>query len=77
MEQHVEALLRRSEGATLGRWLAALPAESVRSRARLCLAQAVSAVVGSRLEAVEPLLADAEHAFATTGDEPHQPSGGR
>ena len=77
VERHVESLLRRSEGATLGRWLAALPTESVRSRARLCLAQAVSAVVGSRLEAVEPLLVDAEHAFATTGDEPHQPSVGR
>jgi len=42
VERHVEGLLRRSEGATLGRWLAALPTESVRSRARLCLAQAVS-----------------------------------
>jgi ATP/maltotriose-dependent transcriptional regulator MalT len=77
VERHVEALLRRSEGATLGRWLSALPAGSVRSRPRLCLAQAVSAVVGSRLEAVEPLLVDAERAFATTGEEPHEPSVGR
>jgi LuxR family maltose regulon positive regulatory protein len=77
VEQHVESLLRRSEGATLGRWLSALPAESVGSRARLCLAQAVTAVVGSRVEAVEPLLAAAEHALAASGDEPHQPSIGR
>ena len=77
VERHVEALLRRSEGATLGRWLATLPTETVRSRARLCLAQAVSAIVGGRLESVEPLLADAERAFATTGDEPHEPSVGR
>jgi LuxR family maltose regulon positive regulatory protein len=77
VEQHVEALLRRSERATLGRWLSALPAEAVSSRARLCLAQAVSAVVGGQLEAVEPLLLDAERAFATSGDEPHEPSVGR
>jgi LuxR family maltose regulon positive regulatory protein len=77
VEQHVEELLRRSEGATLDRWLSALPAESVRSRARLCLAQAVSAVVGSRLEAAEPLLAEAERAFAASGNEPHEPSVGR
>ena len=77
VEQHVEALLRRSEGATLHRWLAALPAESLRSRPRLCVAQAISAVVGSNLEAVEPLVAAAERAFAATGHEPHQPSVGR
>jgi len=77
VEQHVEELLRRSEGATLDRWLSALPAEAVRSRPRLCLAQTVSAVVGSRLEAAEPLLAEAERAFAASGDEPHEPSVGR
>ena len=77
VEQNVEALLRRSEGATLGRWLSALPAESVSSRARLCLAQAVAAVVGSQVEAVEPLLSAAERALAASGNEPHQPSVGR
>ncbi len=77
VEQHVEALLRRSEGATLHRWLAALPAESLRSRPRLCVAQAISAVVGGRVEAIEPLVAAAERAFAATGDEPHEPSVGR
>jgi ATP/maltotriose-dependent transcriptional regulator MalT len=77
VEQHVEALLRHSERATLSRWLSALPAESVSSRARLCLAQALAAVVGSQPEEVEPLLAAAERALAASDDEPHQPSVGR
>src|SRR5262252_7998327 len=77
VERYVETLLRRSEGATLERWLAVLPAESVRARPRLCLAQAIAAIVSGRLEAVEPLVADAERAFAAAGDEPHEPSVGR
>jgi LuxR family transcriptional regulator, maltose regulon positive regulatory protein len=77
VERHIEELLRSSEGATLDRWLSALPAESIRTRPRLCLAQGVTAIVGGRLEAVEPLLADAKRAFAATGDEPHEPSVGR
>ena len=77
VERHVETLLRRSEGATLERWLSALPAESIRARPRLCLAQAIGAVVSGRLEAVEPLVADAERAFTAIGDEPHEPSVGR
>src|SRR5215813_10351739 len=77
VERHVETLLRRSEGATLERWLAVLPAGSVRARPRLCLAQAVAAIVGGRLEVVEPLLVSAEHVFAASGDEPHEPSVGR
>jgi LuxR family transcriptional regulator, maltose regulon positive regulatory protein len=77
VERHVETLLRRSEGATLERWLSTLPAESVRTRPRLFLAQAIAAVVSGRLEAVEPLVADAERAFAATGDEPHEPTVGR
>src|SRR5215467_5243981 len=77
VERHVEGLLRLSEGATVRRWLSALPAASVRARPRLCLAQTITAVVGGQLEAVEPLLADAERAFAATGDESHQPSTAR
>jgi ATP/maltotriose-dependent transcriptional regulator MalT len=49
MEQHVETLLRQSEGATLRRWLSALPPETLRTRARLCVAQAVSAIVGGQV----------------------------
>ena len=77
VERDVEALLRRSEGATLRRWLGGLPAESVQARARLCLAQAITAVVGSQVEAIEPLLVQAERAFSVSGDEPHEPSVGR
>jgi len=77
VERHVEALLRRSEGATLGRWLSGLPAASVRARPRLCLAQAIAAITGGRLEAAEPLLADAERGFAASDEEPHEPSVGR
>src|SRR5262249_33996732 len=76
-ERHVEALLGRSEGATLDRWLSALPVAAVRARPRLCLAQAVAAIVGGHLEEVEPLLASAERALAAMGDEPHAPSVGR
>jgi LuxR family transcriptional regulator, maltose regulon positive regulatory protein len=77
VERHVETLLRRSEGATLHRWLSALPAESVRDRPRLCLAQATSAAISFRVEAAEALLDDAERAFAVRGDEPYEPSVGR
>src|SRR5215471_2414674 len=77
VERHVETLLRRSEAATLDRWLSALPVASVRARPRLCLAQAVTALLGGRLEAVEPLLDSAEREFAASGDESHEPSVGR
>ena len=77
VERNVEALLGRSEGATLRRWLSALPAESVRNRPRLCLAQAYGAAQGFQLEALEALLDDAERAYAVSGDEPYEPSLGR
>ncbi len=50
LERHFDAVLRRSEGATLRRWLAGLLAELVRSRPRLCVAQALWALIGGRLE---------------------------
>jgi LuxR family maltose regulon positive regulatory protein len=74
VERHVEELLGRSEGVTLRRWLSALPAESVRDRPRLCLAQAYGAAQGFRLEALETLLDDAERAVAASRDEPYEPS---
>ena len=73
IELNVEGLLRRSEGATLESWLSALPAETLRSRPRLCLARAVKAAVESDPERLDSLLTDAERAFATIGDEPHRP----
>jgi LuxR family maltose regulon positive regulatory protein len=77
VERHVETLLGRSEGATLRRWLSALPAESVRGRPRLCLAQAYGAAQGFQVEALEALLDDAERAFAVSGDEPYEDPAGR
>src|SRR5580693_6753756 len=74
VERNVETLLGRSEGATLRRWLSALPAESVRDRPRLCLAQAYGAAMGFQVEALEALLDDAERAFAVSGDEPYEAS---
>jgi LuxR family transcriptional regulator, maltose regulon positive regulatory protein len=77
VERHVETLLGRSEGATLRRWLSALPAESVRGRPRLGLAQAYGAAMGFQVEALEALLDDAERAFAVSGDEPYEDPAGR
>jgi LuxR family maltose regulon positive regulatory protein len=77
VERHVETLLGRSEGATLRRWLSALPAESVRDRPRLCLAQAYGAAQGFQLEALEALLDDAERALAVNGGEPYWDPAGR
>ena len=55
------------------RWLS-LPAESVRDRPRLCLAQAFGAAMGFRLEALEVLLDDAERAYAAGASESYEPS---
>jgi len=77
VERHVEERLGRGEGATVRRWLSALPADSVRARSRLCLAQAYGAAQGFQLEALEALLDDAERAFAVSGDEPYEDPDGR
>jgi LuxR family transcriptional regulator, maltose regulon positive regulatory protein len=77
VERHVETLLGRSEAATLRRWLSALPAESVRDRPRLCLAQAYGAAMGFQVETLEALLDDAERAFGVSGGEPYEASAGR
>jgi LuxR family maltose regulon positive regulatory protein len=76
IERHVEGLYRRSEIATQQRWFAALPADLVRARPRLCLAVASWANIAGRLEDVVPLLDDAERAMARA-DEPFEPSVGR
>ncbi len=78
VERHLEEqILRRSEGATMARWLAALPAEVVRARPRLCLGQAISALLGGRADQAEPLIDAAERAATVAGAEPYQPSVGR
>ena len=77
VERNVEALLGRSEGVTVRRWLSALPPESVRDRPRLCLAQAYGAAQAFRLEALEALLDDAERALAVSGDQPYEDPDGQ
>ena len=81
VERHFDAaFILRGEEATVQRWLAALPAELVRSRPRLLLAQALLAATSGRVEAVEPPLDAAERALAAVAgaaDEPFEPSAGR
>jgi LuxR family maltose regulon positive regulatory protein len=80
VERHADALLLRNEGATLQRWLAALPAELLGSRPRLLLAQANLALDGGDVTAFEARLDAAERALAETAgavDEPYEPSVGR
>jgi LuxR family maltose regulon positive regulatory protein len=78
-ERHADALLLHSEGATVQRWLTALPAELVGSRPRLLLVQARLALLSGRMEGADELLDAAEHAFAEAeaADDPFEPSTGR
>jgi LuxR family transcriptional regulator, maltose regulon positive regulatory protein len=68
VERHADAAMARGEGATLARWLAALPAELVRSRPRLCLLGAYRAVTDGQPGTLRRWLEDAEHALANSGD---------
>ncbi|HEU5109413.1 MAG TPA: LuxR C-terminal-related transcriptional regulator, partial [Micromonosporaceae bacterium] len=77
IERHVDGLLMRSEGATVQRWLAALPVELVGSRPRLLLARARLALLNGQVEGVDALLDTAERAAAAAGDEAYEPSAGR
>jgi LuxR family maltose regulon positive regulatory protein len=79
IERHFDAAHSlRGEAATVEQWLTPLPAELVRSRPRLLLAQAVPAATGGRLEAAEQLVDAAERAYADQGadggDEPFEPT---
>jgi LuxR family transcriptional regulator, maltose regulon positive regulatory protein len=77
IERYADALIFRSEGATLQRWLAALRPEQVGSRPRLCLVQAFHALAGSDVAGAGPLLDAAERAFADAAGEPFEPSVGK
>jgi LuxR family transcriptional regulator, maltose regulon positive regulatory protein len=68
VDRHAQTPLQRGEGATLARWLAALPAELVRSRPRLCLLGAYRAVTEGQPDTLRRWLDDAEHALASNGD---------
>jgi ATP/maltotriose-dependent transcriptional regulator MalT len=77
IERHYDAIFLRGESATIQGWISALPAEMVRSRPRLLLAQAWMALVGGDLEAAGAPLDAAEHALADAVSEPFEPSVGR
>ena len=78
IERHFDAAHSlRGEAATIQRWLTPLPADLVRSRPRLLLAQAVPAATGGRLEEAEQLIDAAELASAGTAGEPLEPTIGK
>src|SRR6185437_13570668 len=77
VERHVGMLLGRGEGTTLRRWLSAVPAESVRRRPRLYLAQAIGAAMSFQMDALGTLLDEAERAYAANGDQPYEAPAGR
>ena len=77
IEQHYDLVYNiRGEAATIHRWLSVLPAEVVRSRPRLLLAQAIMAATSGHLHVVEPLLDAVECAPPGWSDEPFEPTAG-
>ena len=77
IEQHFDLVYYiRGEAATIHRWMSVLPAEVVRSRPRLLLAQAIMAATSGHFEVVEPLLDAVVCAPRGWADEPFEPVGG-
>jgi ATP/maltotriose-dependent transcriptional regulator MalT len=77
IEQHFDMVYNiRGEAATIRRWLSVLPAEMVRSRPRLLLAQALMAATSGHIDVVEPLLDAVECAPPDWADEPFEPTAG-
>ena len=77
VERNAVAAVVRSEVATLARWLGALPEELLHSRPKLCVARAVTSLVGGEPDAVESYLQDAQRALAREPEEqPAEGSGG-
>ena len=77
IEQHFDLVFNiRGEAATIHRWMSVLPAEVVRSRPRLLLAQALMAATSGHFEVVEQLLDAVECAPPGWADEPFEPTAG-
>ena len=72
-----ELIWWRSEGATLDRWLAALPPGTLSARPRLALARALHALVAARMDEAAACVAAAERAPASALAEPFAPTIGR
>jgi LuxR family transcriptional regulator, maltose regulon positive regulatory protein len=78
MEATAEELIWwRSEGATLERWLAALPPGILSYRPRLALARGLRALVAARMDEAEACVVAAERAPASALIEPFVPTVGR
>ena len=77
IERYFDAIFLPGQRVTIQRWLAGLPAELVRSRLRLALAQMWMALVGGHLEAAGIALEAAGRASADAAEEPFEPSAGR
>lgn len=73
IERHADDLLMRSEGATLQRWFAKLPA-GLRGSQRLLLAQARVAIYGGRTFEAEELLNAADEATEGEGEGDFEPT---
>ena len=77
VERHIGRMPAGGETATVTRWLAALPAERVQDRPRLCVAQAYQAVMTGRADALERWLDAADRALsASSAGEPAQKEAG-
>ena len=78
IERHFDSVYSlRGEGATIQRWLSALPHDLAWSRPRLLLAQAQVTATSGHLDEVEPLLEAAERTAASGPQEPFEPTVGR
>ena len=78
IEEHFDTVFSlRGEQATIHSWLPTLPADVVRARPRLLLAQAQMASMKGDLRSMEPLLDAAERVSDAAGDEPFEPTTGR
>ena len=78
IERHFDTVyMSRGEGATIERWLSALPDDLVRSRPRLLLARGLLAANHGRAEIVERSVEAAGRAPAGGTDELFEPTAGR
>ena len=78
IEEHFDEFYNvRGEGATIQRWLSALPAAVTRSRPRLLLAQAQLTGTSGHLEDMERLVDAAERVSASAAGERFEPTAGR
>jgi LuxR family maltose regulon positive regulatory protein len=67
------AVIYHGELATVARWLDALPEELMRSRPRLCVAQAWALAYAGQTDSIEALLGDAERALAAPDEHSEAP----